>query len=448
MPSSGGGTGVPVPAGPPPSGATASSEQWPLTPLEFLREAISYDPYLFWGLSNERVLLGSACNQAIYEYAWQHVDQIGRTEMRRSLLEAENQLQTVLHFSIAPHFVEETQVYLQQNLLTQNFFYNSAQWGAGDSLGRWTSIQLNEGYVRAFGYEDLTLINTVAVAITDENNDTLYDTFTATVATTETDPLKLAIYFASADRLDNEGVSERWRIQPVRIAIAGGVATIVGRVWTIVKPILYQKATAQTPLDPDTLSNFISTVSVYTRTTNPNGTDISNAQAKMVWETLPFPSCCNDATDDSTDPAAEGYAVGRVGVRNAKLGIVTPAQGTYNADTQLWSGATSCWNWRPDRVLVRYNAGYPLDVDGQVNKKLRNAVTDLAIASMPERACACDVANKVLHHLQWDLARTANGVEQYGTTFQQLNNIFGTRRGQVQAWRNVKRFVLHRGVTI
>lgn len=442
---------VPIPSGPPPSGAVANAEPFPLTCLEYLRERIGYSPYLFWGLSNEAVIHSSQCNSVIYEYAWQAADQVGRSAMRDYLYDAEQDLLRELKFSVAPHFVEETLAYLQLQQVAQNNIYNWSQYGAGDALGRWTSVQLKEGYVRAVGVESLTLIDTVAISITDENNDDLYDTFTATVSTMETDLSKLAVYFASTDRLDNEGASERWRIQPVNIAIASGVATITGRVWTIVKPILYEKATQQLPLDPDDLTVFISTVSVYIRTTNPNGTQITDAMAEMIWETTPFPSspyiCCgSDSSFYSTDPATQGFATGRVGIRDAKLGIVTPAQGAYNSETGLWNSNFSCWGYRPDRVTIRYNAGYPLDSNGQVSKMLRSATVDLAIASMPNRLCACDVANKVLHELQFDMAHTASGVEMYSTTRQQLNNVFGTKRGEISAWRRVQKLALHRGV--
>lgn len=429
---------------------TNVAEQEPLTSLEFLRQSISYSPYLFWGLVNDKVLHGSQCNSVIRQYSWQAADQVGRADMKRALYEAEQRLFDELHFSIAPHFAEETKEYLSLNLLSQNAFYSPAQWGAGDPYSRWTGIFLKEGYVNAIGYEDLTLLDTVDIALTDENDDGLLDTFTAIVATSETDPLKIAVYFATADRLDNEDVSEAWRIQPVSVSITGGVATIIGRVWLIVKPILYEKATQPANLDPDDVEVFVSEVAVYTRTTNPNGTDISNAQATLEWETMPFPlAWCNATIPNqySTDPATIGYAVGRAGIRNPKLGEVLPAQATLNVDTGLWNETFPIWNFRPDRVTVRYNAGYPLDTNGQVNKKLRSAVTDLAIASMPARICACDVANKVLWELQWDLARVQNNLEAYATTQQQLNNIFGTKRGEVSAWRKIKHLVLHRGVT-
>lgn len=438
-----------------PTNTYQSADEYPLTPLEYLREEIGYSPFLFWGLSNDKVLdlTGSQCNQSIREYAWQAQDQIGRTAMRQALLEAELDLRDkILYYSVAPHYTKANVVYLQQNLRTENNLYNISQWGAGDPFGRWTSVMLPEGYVQAVGIEKLTSVALAsAVTLSDEDGDSLYDTFTLTVSTTETNPLNLAVYFSSAERLYGQSVSEQWRIQPVQVSINAGTATIIGRAWTIVRPILYQGVN-RNPLDPDIVGNYAPTLDVYTRTTYAGGTDITNAQAKFIWNTYPLPQwwgiCSSQALGGSysTDPAAEGYAVARCGILDAKTGFVLPGQATYNTSTQLWVENYPLWNWRPDRVEVRYLAGYPLDENGQVNKQMRDMVTRLALANMPERICACDVANKVLHYWQWDMSRVANGVEQYATTRKQLNAPFGTKRGQIDAFRRAERLALHRAV--
>lgn len=426
---------------------------YPLLPLDTLREFIGYNPYLWWGLSNDKVVgRGSQCNSVIYEYDWQAYDQIGRSTMRRFILDAELDLRREIKYSVAPHYSEETITYLQQNTMALTTQYNTAQWGLGDPFGMWTSVQLQEGYIKAMGYEDLTLIENATVTITDANLDGLLDTFTCTVTTDETNTEYIGVYFTQADRWDDDDTSEQWRINPVKVKINGdGTVTITGRSWLIVKPILYQQAIQQSPLDPDDTDIYVEQVAVYTRRPNGEGMLPTNSQATMEWETSPAPNwwyCpMPSPVGYSTDPATVGYAVARCGIRNPKLGIVIPAQATFNAENGLWYEDYPVWNWRPNRVKVRYYAGMDLDNDGQMNRKIRDAVCMLAVANLPERICACDVANKALHYWQWDLARIANGVEQYATTRGQLSNIFGSKRGQVMAWNKVKHMVLHRGVT-
>ena len=36
---------------------------------------------------------------------------------------------------------------------------------------------------------------------------------------------------------------DRWRIEPVTIGISGGIATITGAIWLLVKPYLYNDPT-------------------------------------------------------------------------------------------------------------------------------------------------------------------------------------------------------------
>ena len=52
-----------------------------LLPLETLRAAIGYHPFHFWGLANATAPIRSNCNDALYQYAWQDAQQIGRADM-------------------------------------------------------------------------------------------------------------------------------------------------------------------------------------------------------------------------------------------------------------------------------------------------------------------------------------------------------------------------------
>ena len=108
-----------------------------------------------------------------------------------------------------------------------------------NAQGKWIGVMLPDGYVQALGVESLTYLDTVSVTYSARIAGGLDDTFTISVATDETDISKIAVYFAAADRLDDESAGERWRIQPVQISIASGIATIQGRAWLLGKPINY-----------------------------------------------------------------------------------------------------------------------------------------------------------------------------------------------------------------
>lgn len=411
-----------------------------LLPLDTFRSILKYPPFQFWGMDNADVKLGTPCNQVVTEYAFQANNTGGRSDIRDALGVAEEKLRGFLQYPVAPVYTTETQSYakyLDQRLQRQS---------PVDPSGGWVSVELPDGYVQALGIESRTLIDTPNVIYSDEFATGVDDTFTVTLATTETDPTKIAVYFQASDRIDSQPVSEEWRIQPVQVSIAAGTVTIIGRSWLMVQPILYQSVKHQSILDPADGSIFVDKVEVYVRTTDPDGQTVDNAQGTFIWNSNPnvgwWGLCCN-----STDPAAQAYSVARVGIRNSLTGVVIPGQAVYNSTTQNWHMTLPPWFGLcrpPDKVTVRYLAGYPLS-NNQMNSRLANAVAYLAMADLPERICACDVANRTLYRFQQPLNQTGADQETFATTREMLNNPFGNRYGHWMAWNEVKTLRLVRG---
>lgn len=421
----------------------------PLLPLESFRQILGYSPFHFWGLVNAKVPQTSECNTVLRQYNYQYADRAARSNIWDAITAAENRIQEYLGHPVAPQYFEETRPWPRYD--------DKRVWRAGGSPaadGRYISVRLLNGEVQAVGVETLSLLGAPALTYSDVDGDGLQDTFvTAAIATTETDPNKIAVYFRAADRLDNEAAGERWRIAPVQITIAAGTVVIRGRRWLCVAPIKYEGMTNAT-LDPDTAANFVTNLEVYTRTTDPDGQTISNAQATLLWETLPehgWFCCCATCANityspNEFDPAAEGRAVARAGIRDARLGEVVPAQAVRNSSTGQWSGLDFAYFREPDRVTIRYLAGLPLEANGQMQERWRLIVARMAMAELGRPLATCDVANRELYHWQFDLARAAGANdEQYRIAEADLNNPFGTRRGHVYAWRQVKNLALVRG---
>jgi len=278
----------------------------------------------------------------------------------------------------------------------------------------------------------------------DPDGDTLLDTWTLTIATAITDASQIAVYYAAADRLNSAAAGDDWRILPVTISITGGVATIRGRSWQVVKPILYEGLTSSA-LDPSVIGNFVTTLDVYQRTTNTNGTTITTSQGVITWETRPSHGwwcCCGGCANQSTafggspyDPAAVAQAVARVGIRDKRHGLLTPADASYDTTTGIWSSLDWTVCREPDRVTLRYLAGYPLGSDGLMQEPYRTVVARLAAAELGRTICGCDYANRELYRWQFDVSQTARGDELFGISPENLNNPLGTRRGHVAAWK-------------
>lgn len=441
-----------------------ASDRYGLLPLDTWRAILHFHPFHFWQLANTTTPLTGAADGLVRQYAWQSADAVGRSEILEAIVTAEDRLREYLGYSVAPRAVAETCAWPR---LSDRFLVRTNSSGPD---GRYVSVTLAEGQIQAVGADTFTLLGTAAVTYSDIDGDGVNDTFTCSVATSATDVTQIEAYFAAADQFDSYQPMEHWKIAPVRVAITGGVATITGRAWLLVKPVKYEgvqilsssaidTSGAISPSmvsDPTTANNFVATLAIYLHTTNPNGTTITTSQATLVWETRPCIGswCLCDAqstavyTPSAFDPAAQAFAVARVGVRDAELGIVTPAEALMDATTGIWTEVRFDPWYEPDRVTVRYRAGLPLDsVTGQMQRAFQPIVARLAAAELTRPIAATDAANRELYRWQFDLARGGGKAEeQFQISPSDLSNPLGTRAGQVWAWKQIQNMQQLRGI--
>lgn len=420
---------------------TIDQQTLPLLPLETFRQFLQYNPYHFWGMANStNIPVTSNCNDLIPEYGHQAGYGVGRDELRQRILYAEQVLFDYLAYDVAPRYRVEIQPWpRREDHIPRRIPTNS--------YGEYLSVTLNGKKVQAVGVETVTTIST-NVAVTTTLAYKTSDTFTLSVATTATEPDEIAVYFNATDRaaasgVTGEPIAPQWRIQPVSVSISNGIATITGSTWLLAKPEGYT-ALAWSGLDPSASGVLATSLDVARVWIDPNGATVDTAQGTLVWETWPWPGgLCpwyiSPNNPNSTDPAAVGKAIARVGIRDAGLGIVTPGGAVYNstANPAQWV-STPFPNWtEPDRVQVRYLAGVPLQ-QGRMNRFWAEVVCMLTLAEIPGPICACKEANKRLGEWQTDLARSS-GSEQFAYISREaLSNPFGTRRGHVEAWMRVR----------
>lgn len=406
-----------------------------MLPLETWRKIIGLNPWHFWGLAGEtKVPVTSACNTIVPQYSWQLQDGAGRADIIDAIKGAEAKAALHLNFWPSTHYAEEM-------LAWPKYFDNHAHRRAGSASGsgQRIGVKLSEGYVQALGKETTTLIAAgVTLTLSDADDDGMNDTFTLTNATTVTDASQIAVYFSAGDRL-TFNTFEDARVDALKVSISGGNVTITGRLWQVVKPLKYENPTLDA-IAPDDAANYVSTLDIYQKYAKTDGQTVDDSQAVLMWDTLPNQCNClyPYTPNTSSDPAAVAYAVARAGIREAQLGIVIPAAATYDSSSGTWSqDCVNNYN-EPDRVLVRYRAGYPYN-----DQRIDKLIAVLAAAELPPRICACEDANKRLHEWQFDLARSA-GVndEQYSIDQKDLGNPFGTKRGHVWAWRQVQQLAL------
>jgi hypothetical protein len=425
---------------------------------------LHYNPFHFWGWANAKVPVNSQCNTVIQQHAWQDADRSGRNELQEALDIAESRLKNFLGYSVAPHYrsddIQDYPRYRDPQLI--------AIWPT-DITGYWKSVLTDEGYVQMMGVEKLTLLGTAPfvapfpytgytpalpyLIYLDTDGDGLVDTFEIALNTTVTVPTQIEVYFAAADRTV---LRSDWRIHPVSVTISGGIATIRGRSWMLGRPILYESALAPSvQLNPDTVANYAQSLEVYQHVCDPTGITLTTSQGEFIWDSVPYPSFWgilqgSPSLAGETDPGSNAYSLARVGIREAVIGVVFPGEALYNATTGLWNMTIPPWTTNicrpPDRVLLRYRAGYPLEADGQMNRRLRTVVSRLAMAELTNRIAACDEANRTLYFWQRDRSQVADKTEQYAISREDLNNPYGTKKGQIFAWHETKLLRLLRAV--
>jgi len=425
--------------------------------LEAWRQILGYHPWHFWQMATNSIAgleIDSACNGLVYEHAWQNADVAGREQIRESIETAQQRLFEYLNFRVAPQYVEKTFQYPRP-------YDRRMEFGSpADATGRYLAIDAGEGFIRAIGTAAFEDLGDNPVTYSEIFNGGLDDTFTVTAAVTAgTDPAEIAVYFISADRF-GDPISPRWQIEPVQVTVSGTVATITGRRWLLVKPVLYQTWNPQ-QLDPTDAANFVTQLSVQRVYTDPNGITPQTAQAMLIWETDPPYNCCpclscaGSAEFDpyANDPAAQAYALARAVIRDNRLGEIAVGEAVWDATNERYVAV----NWsvcrQPDRVTIRYLAGAD---ESEINSSVRyggswrHIVARLAMAELaPYRICGCDNANQRLWRWQFDRARVGGtNDERYSVSPEDLNNPFGTLSGHIYAWKQVKNLVMSRGVSV
>lgn len=429
----------------------------PATSIEFFRDHMGFNPYWFWGMSDNTEFLrpsdsaGKGCRGVVKERSWMDRDIAGRADIRRAIGRAEQRMSEQLNFWPAPVYFEEE---IEWPRLANKPFVRG---GPYDADGRWLNVKLRNGYVQAVGVEARTVVRSGAsVTYLDEDEDGYLDTAViGPYATTITNIKEIAIYFTSNDRfgVDN-GLSEKWRIHPIYTSISNGQVTIRAPAWMFVRPKL-QSGVAPADIDPKADPQpFVDQVDIYRRYTDGSSTDVSSSQATIIWETRPChgwwcicSSCVSDPFAGSPDdPAATARAIGRVGIRDARNGRVTPAEASFNSST----GTFESWSWHlceePDRVIVRYLAGYPLDSQGHPDPVYRELVCIMAAAELARPISGCAEANRQLYYWQQDLSKVAADKDIYATSADILDNPFGTRRGHVYVWKKIVHLARGKGI--
>jgi hypothetical protein len=315
------------------------------------------------------------------------------------------------------------------------------------------SVRTKWGKVIAPGQRQVDPVGTATVTggslvYSDEDGDGFAETATVELTTTLTDPCQIKVYFSDT------GGAQEWEIRPARSkTISSGTFRAVFHSWLFINPDVQ----AAYPTDADfgainisTINYYVSSVDVY-REYN----DTTDTSATFFWEPDP-PAIenifCSSCGGTSCPACALTTQDGCFHIRDAEAGVVAPTPATYSATDAAWN--TNCFDVcrDPDMVRLYYYSGAYQErwLRGSTCEPLDNAfaraIAWLATARLERPFCSCANVTSLAMKLRQDLA--AVGETSHTLSFEDLGNPFGTRRGEVQAWRMLSKLTQKRMIGV
>lgn len=422
----------------------ARASVYTLLSLDRFAQIMGINPMHFAGAQAENFFpLQNACNDLWLQHSWQWQDPIGREELAEEIYNAERDIARQLGWWPAP-------VWRYQEVRDYPQHYRRDAWpeyGRNVRHGRKT-VKAEFARIIAGGQRAVSAVETgVTVVYSDEDGDGFTETATVTATTSLTDVFEIFAFTAG------KSGSPPWIIRPARSkSITGTTLTMTFWSWQMIDPDLWEAFPTVSSLageiaidlsglteTPAVTDNLVTTIDIY-RVYN----DTTAESALFLWEPTPKGTIIGPGwgCTSASQCAACGFTTqsGCLTVDLPLEGVVTPAPGTYSADDG-WT--QDCFNECRDPDLVKlwyycgyegndYRGGYDYD---PLSKRWAKAIAQLAVARLERPLCNCGNTKALTIKWQMDAAMRDSGLQIDPS---ELTNPFGTRYGEILAWRQVK----------
>lgn len=383
--------------------------------------------------------LRANCSDFWPQYAWQYNDRLSREELARAIYGAEQDIARAVGYFPAPTWIAQ-----EIQPIARHYRRDLWQAGARNVRGAHKSVKLQYGKFIQAGRRAVSAVEAgAAVVRTDPDGDGYSELATITSATTLTDECEIKLYFAG-----KSGAPE-WEIRPLLSkTITGGNVVITVNSWQLFDPALWELYPGEsiqsgpfTAIDINTAGNYVTTVDVY-REYN----DFSQASAVFYWEPDPinstgFCSTCAGSGCTACSLTTQNGCLHQRGSPDAGIGV--PVPGSYSASTSAWSQAAFSVCRDPDSVKVYYFCGDLAEgwLGGSTCEALSEiwaqTIAELATARLSKPPCSCNHVRARYEELRRDLAvigRESSTILDPNL----LSNPFGTRAGELMAWRRIQ----------
>lgn len=376
------------------------------------------------------------CNDVYFQHEWQTADHVSREEIARAIAEAESKLEDALGYRLAPTWEVDEWHLTQRPFKPEMFNRNGA-----DIRGLKQIVQSDWGWLISGGIEAKELLGaSVAIAYTDNDGDGYNETATVVVATTAVDKNEINIYYPGKSGDDS------WEIRPTEVAIAAGNATITFRRELVVVEEKLETFDIEGQEAIGTVdADFLSTVDVYRRYNDPQ------TQASFLWEPLAIGcSACNgDGCSTCAYQTQAGCLILRSDQRNSVVGY---SPGHWDNDLDIFVSDPWAVARLPEIIRLYYYSGYRNKRAKYVNRLdegWARVITYMSAALLDRPPCDCgaDVWRRYRQDLSMD-SGDEDGIPIFRTPSGILDNPFGTRRGEVDAWRRISSFGAQRMTSV
>lgn len=373
----------------------------------------------------------SACKDVYWQHAWQAAGQVSREEIAQEISIAETEIAQALGYWPAPVWQEGVMV---------RYDHPHRREFHGVALNiklKYKDVQLPFGKFINGGRRAVQSVGLAeTVVYSDEDGDGYDETATVTVATSLTRECDIKVY--------TEGMNgdPSWEIRPARTKeITGGNFVATFWAWQMIDPTLWDTLPVQVQPEAENLEDpiYVADVDVY-REYN----DTARAQTVFFWERDPGCTSCGGTGCLACQQVAQQ---GCLHLRDRDQGLAVPTPATYDADAGGWQETAMVCNRDPDQIKVWYQSG---DIDNRYMQGLTceplsdfwaQTIAFLATARLSRPLCSCNNVTRLAHFLQADYAMTSPAGDSYNLGPDDLTNPFGTKRGEIRAWRRVIRLM-------
>lgn len=378
--------------------------------LEQFRIRAGWNAWHFWQLADSEVApINNTCNTLVGELAWQSATRAARTDVVQAIRRAAVKLKEVLNYPVEREQTFERMSFPQPASIRQQYARSQ------DSRGRWLNRRASFGWVRKVGVLTISQIATPALTLIDTDGDGIDDA--AMVNATFLHGADEAALYLPASEWAEGVVSDAYRVYPSWQRVGANTLTAQIPLWLLVKRELYRSAKgAPIPIQP---SSFVSSVMVARRYVD------TATQGYFVWESQ------GEACSEGDDPSLLTRQSARFTVRDESLGWIAGETAEWDATNLRYNASGWALGRQPDAIEVNYVCGR--DDDDAINE----AHYLMACAELKGGLCTCGMADDEITKWQEDRAES-NEARSVNTSFADLENPFGTKLGQIEAWKLIR----------